>query len=154
LVASLVGLGVIWQPDPEPGGDAELAEYVELIRTKGLAGLVTEVQTEEGIELPSWLRAQFLGTDPEMFALNLEAWRDWAASPLFSQIDCPTLLVAGALEDPSHLNDSAATNMRQAKAYWLPGVGHVGAFLAADEQCKLIVPHLRATLSTVPMQDD
>lgn len=152
LVASLVGLGVIWQPDPEPGGDAELQEYVDLLRTKGMAGLVTEVQTEEGIELPGWLRAQFLSTDPEMFALNLEAWRGWAASALFSQIDCPTLLVAGALEDPSHLNDSAATKMRRAEAHWLPGLGHVGAFLAAGEQCKLIVPHLRATLSTLPTQ--
>ena len=153
LVASLVGLGVIWQPDPEPGGDAELKDYLDLLRTKGMAGLITEVETEEDIELPGWLRAQFLGTDPEMFALNLEAWRDWAASPLFSQIECPTLLVAGALEDPSHLNDSAAIKMQRAQAQWLPGLGHVGAFLAAREQCELIVPHLRATLSAVPIQD-
>jgi hypothetical protein len=82
LLASLVGLGVIWGPDPEPGGDAELEEYVDLINTLGMAGLVCEVETEEGIELPQWFREQFLSTDAEMFALNLEAWRDWTPSPL------------------------------------------------------------------------
>ena len=153
LVASLIGLGVIWEPDPDPG-DAELEEYVELLRTKGMACLVTEVETEEGIELPGWLLAQFLSTDPEMFAVNLEAWRDWSASSLFSQIGCPTLLVAGALEDPSHLNELAATKIRRADAHRLPGLGHVGAFLAAREQCEFIVPHLRATLSAVPVQEN
>jgi pimeloyl-ACP methyl ester carboxylesterase len=154
LIASLVGLGVIWEPDPDPGGDAELEEYVDLLRTTGMAGLVTEVETEEGIELPGWLRDQFLSTDAEMFALNLEAWRDWTAPPLFSQIGCPTLLVAGALEDPSHLNELAATKIRRAEAHWLPVLGHVGAFLAAREQCEFIVPHLRATMSAFPVQDN
>jgi pimeloyl-ACP methyl ester carboxylesterase len=153
LVASLVGLGVIWEVDTDPRGDAELEEYVDLLRTNGMAGLVTEVQAEEGIELPEWLRAQFVSTDAEMFALNLEAWRDWKASPLLSQIECPTLLVAGALEDPSHLNGSAATKMRRSEAHWLPDLGHVGAFLAAREQCELIVSHLQATLSAAPVTD-
>jgi hypothetical protein len=61
-------------------------------------------------------------------------------------VECATLLVAGALEDPSYLNESAATKMPRAQGQWLPGHGHVGAFLAAREQCKLIVPHLRASL--------
>ena len=146
LVACLAGLGVIWEPDLDPGGDGGLEEFVDLLRTKGMAALVTEVETEERIELPGWLVAQFLSTDPEMFALNLEAWRDWTASPLLPRVQCPTLLVAGALEDPSHLNESAAAAMPRAEAHWLPGLGHVGAFLAAREQCELIVPHLRATL--------
>jgi pimeloyl-ACP methyl ester carboxylesterase len=154
LVASLIGLGVIWEPSPDPADDAELEDYVDVLRTKGMASLVTEVQTEEGIELPGWLLAQFLNTDPEMFALNLEAWRDWTASLLLPRVRCPTLLVAGALEDPSHHNESVAKRMRRAKAHWLPGLGHVGAFLATREQCELIVPHLRATLTAVPVADN
>jgi len=148
LIASLVGLGVIWEePDPEQGGDAELEEYLAGLRTRGMAGVVTDVETEEGIELPPWLLAQFLNTDAEMFALNLEAWRHWTASPLLARIECPTLLVAGAREDPLQVNGSAVTRMRRAEAHWLPGLGHVGAFLAAREQCELVVSHLRSTLA-------
>ena len=154
LVTSLVGLGVIWESSPSPDDDAELDEYVNLLRTKGMATLVTEVEMEEGIELPAWLLDQFLNTAPEMFALNLEAWRDWTAAPLLPRVRCPTLLVAGSLEDPSHSNESAAKRMRRAKAYSLPGLGHVGAFLAAREQCELIVPHLRATLAAAPVADN
>jgi hypothetical protein len=31
---------------------------------------------------------------------------------------------------------------------WLPGLGHVGAFLAARDQCQLFAPHLQATMAT------
>jgi pimeloyl-ACP methyl ester carboxylesterase len=146
LVASLVGLGGIWEADSDGGGDGGLEAYVERLRTGGMAGVVAEIQTEEGIELPGWLIAQFLDTDPEMFALNLEAWRGWTASPLLPRVECPTLLVAGAIEDPSRGNQTAAAKMPRAEAHWLPGLGHVGAFLASREQCELVVPHLRATL--------
>jgi len=143
LVTSLVGLGVIGDEAPDPTEGAELANF---LRTSGMEGLIEAVESEEGVELPDWLRAQFLATDAEQFALSVEAFSDWTPWPSLTEINCPTLLVAGALEDPTHLNETAADRLRRGRAAWLADCGHVGAFLAVRQQCELIVPHLRATI--------
>jgi pimeloyl-ACP methyl ester carboxylesterase len=141
LVASLVGLGVAWT-ESEPGEDAQL---VRLLRSHGMAALVDSVEDEEGIALPDWLRDQFLETDAEQFALSLEALDGWR--PDVAAVTCPTLLVAGTGEDPDGVNERAAARMPRGRAAYLDGLGHVGAFLAAQRQCDLIVAHLRDTLA-------
>jgi pimeloyl-ACP methyl ester carboxylesterase len=141
LVASLVGLGVAWT-ESEPGEDAQL---VDLLRSRGMAALVTAVEDEEGIVLPAWLRQQFLDTDAEQFALSLEAIDGWR--PDAAAVTCPTLLVAGIDEDPDGINRRAAARMSRGRAAYLDSRGHVGAFLAARQQCALMVPHLRDTLA-------
>ncbi|HVQ86685.1 MAG TPA: alpha/beta hydrolase [Actinomycetes bacterium] len=143
LIASLVGLGVTREIVPQPDEDVALAA---LVREHGMVALVNLVEEEERIALPEWLTQQFLDTNAEQFALSLEALKDWSVWPCFARIECPTLIVAGEAEDPPHLNAVAATKIALAQAVWLPGLGHVGAFLAAREQCQLIEPHLRSTL--------
>ena len=145
LIASLVGLGVTWGPVSEPDEDIALASQV---RTQGMAALVALVEADEDIDLPPWLRDQFLDTDAEQFAISIEALKDWTGWPDYKRIESPTLLIAGEAEDPSHLNGAAVAEMSRGQAVWLPGLGHVGAFLAARDQCQLVAPHLQATLAT------
>ncbi len=102
-------------------------------RQRGMAGLVAAVEAAEGIVLPTWLIQQFLETDMEMFALELEAWGDWAGPwQLFSRITTPTLILVGEREDPDRDCDLAVQRMPRARAHVLPGLGHVGAFLQSD----------------------
>ena len=141
-IAALVALGGTWETEPTEDADPLIAA----LRAEGMSSVVAAVEAAEQIELPEWLRGQFLDTDPEQFALNLEAWRDWTPWPLHAQIRCPTLLLAGELEDPDHLNAEAAEQIRDGRAVWLPGLGHVGAFLAAQAECDVFVPFLRPAL--------
>ncbi|MFZ0325165.1 MAG: alpha/beta hydrolase [Actinomycetes bacterium] len=141
LVTALVGLGGTWEVEADSDEDAQFAS---LLRRDGMAALVTAVEQDEGLTLPAWLRDQFLQTDPEQFALSIEAWADWSPWAVHASISCPTLLVAGSQEDPSRSNATAAAQMADARAVWLPDLGHVGAFLAAEDQCQVLVPHLRS----------
>jgi len=141
-VAALVGLGATWEESPQDEEDPLIAA----LRSDGMASVVAAVEEEEAIKLPAWLRDQFMATDPEQFALNLQAWREWTPWPMHPQITCPTLLLAGDLEDPEHLNAVAAQQLPDATSAWLPGLGHVGAFLAAGAECERIVPFLAEAL--------
>jgi pimeloyl-ACP methyl ester carboxylesterase len=144
LISSLVGLGVTWEAAPDPDEDTAL---VSQVRTQGMAALVALVEADEDLALPRWLRDQFLNTDAEQFALSIEALKDWTGWSNYKRIECPALLIAGEAEDPSHLNAAAAAEMPRGQAVWLPGLGHVGAFLAARDQCQLIAPHLQASMA-------
>ncbi|HUZ84496.1 MAG TPA: alpha/beta hydrolase, partial [Gaiellales bacterium] len=145
-VSALVALGVTRDRVPDPLGEAAFAAEV---RSHGMVRLVDEVEREERIVLPVWLRDQFLETDREQFALGVEAMAAWTPWAIHASIRCPALLVAGELEDPARRNGEAAALMVRGAAAWLPGLGHVGAFLAAEQQCRLFVPHLRRALPAV-----
>jgi pimeloyl-ACP methyl ester carboxylesterase len=99
--------------------------------------LLATIEKAEHLTLPSWLRQQFLETDAEMFALELEAWREWHGPwPLLPQITAPSLLLVGEGEDDGTAAQAAAM-MSDARAFVIPGHGHVGAFLRSD----LVLPH-------------
>ena len=80
--------------------------------------------------------------DVEQFALSIEALSDWSPWPCYPRIVAPTLLLAGEREDPDHLAAGASALMREATARWLPGLGHIGAFLDVDNNGPLIAEHL------------
>jgi pimeloyl-ACP methyl ester carboxylesterase len=106
--------------------------------------LVEGLRSMEG-ELPDWYERQMLGTDPEMFALELEGWADWDGGwSEFGQIRAPVLLVAGELEEglegqaEAHAKDAVA-RMPLGRAEVIPGLGHVAVFTRSD----LVLPILR-----------
>lgn len=138
---ALAGLGVIRERRPDP---AEAAADAAELRADGMAALVSAVHEWEGIDLPPWLERQFADTDAEQFALSMEGWSGWTPWPLLPAIRCPTLLIAGTEEDRDRRNGEAAAAIAGARAEWLEGLGHVGAFLDAAGQCALIRPHLTA----------
>lgn len=150
-VAALVALGGPWEQVPDP---TEPDELIDVLRTQGMPGLCTAVEDDEHLRLPDWLRQEFLGTDAEQFALSLDAWRGWTAWPQLGAVGCPTVVVAGELEDlelgngewAGRISDGqlAARGTASVTVRWLPGLGHVGAFLAAEQNSRTWVPKLRS----------
>ncbi len=126
-ITALVASGAIGPPEESLSSRRDAAATW---RERGMAGLIADLEADEDIVLPPWLAEQFLETDVEMFALELEAWGDWVGPwPLFSRITTPTLILVGEREDPDRDCHRAVQRMPRARAHVLPGLGHVGAFL-------------------------
>jgi pimeloyl-ACP methyl ester carboxylesterase len=143
-VAALVGLGAIGGPDEDRGGSGDIAARV---RREGAETLVSWLREDEP-ELPEWFADQMRSTDPEMFALTLEAWAAWGGPwAEFERIRSPTLLIVGQLEEgddaTAGANATTATlEMRDGRAEVIPGVGHCMAFVRSD----LVLLPMRAFL--------
>ena len=152
LVAALVGLGGSWDPLPPPAGTAaqpasfDTDELVALLDRGGVAKFVDLIEDDEQLRLPGWLREQFCGTDAEQFRLSLLAHESWDPWAVVDQIACPTCLICGDLEDPDRTIGTAADRLPDATATWLPGLGHVGAYLAAEQVCAVVRPFLDRVL--------
>jgi pimeloyl-ACP methyl ester carboxylesterase len=144
-IAALVGLGAVGAKSETTADGLELAT---LVRNEGMKALVPSLREAEP-DLPEWFADQMLSTDPEMFALQLEAWAMWGGPwEEFSRIEAPTLIVVGQWEEgPSGI---AAENARLAASVvpngrWavLPELGHCMAFVRSDS----VVPHVSAFLA-------
>jgi pimeloyl-ACP methyl ester carboxylesterase len=153
-VDALVGLGT---PGPESDwreDDAGDAAFAERIRREGSEALVVDLRAEEP-DLPDWFADQMRDTDPEMFALQLEAWTSWAGPwHEFGRVVAPTLLVVGEREEGD--DGSAGEHAKQAAAAlpsgrhaMLPGLGHVMAFVRSD----LVLPRVLEFLVEVAPVD-
>ena len=136
-VASLVGLGAI-------GSLAEQDDSLDVaarVRREGSETLVSWLREDEP-DLPEWFAGQLRSTDPEMFALTLEAWAAWGGPwAEFARIEVPTLIVVGQLEEGDEETAganarTAVLEMRDGRAEVIPGVGHCMAFVRSD----LVVP--------------
>jgi len=138
-IVALVGMGAVGPADADP--DEELA-FAETLRVNGTTWLLDEIEQGEEITIPESVRANMAATDVEQFALSIEALSDWSPWPCYPRIVAPTLLLAGEREDPDHLAAGASALMREATARWLPGLGHIGAFLDVDNNGPLIAEHL------------
>ena len=139
-VEGLVALGCVFDPPgrpPDPAGDTGYAEASDM------RALVEAIEVGEELELPGWLRDDFLATDSEQFRLTLEAL---AGVPdpwhLLPGITSPAILIAGEHEDPDRTLPRMAELLPNADSVHLPGCGHVGAFLRADEVVSAAMPVL------------
>lgn len=133
-VAALVTIG--WVSDL--GTPEERAALIQLLRSSGMPGLNAALENEEGISLPPWMREQFLDTDPNVFAAEVEGFGDGKRMRASLGALCaPALLVVGATEDPEGDAAKVAAVLPAGEAVVLPGVGHVGAFLASEQ----VLPH-------------
>ena len=142
-VKALIGLGAV-------GSEASVNDDVERaaarVRTHGSDELVRWLREDEP-DLPEWFADQMRSTDPEMFALTIEAWSSWGGSwSEFASVRCPVLLIVGELEEPGAGENAsrAAARMGDGRAVVLPGLGHVAAFVRSD----LVMPHVRGFLET------
>ena len=110
----------------------------------GMPALLRAIQSDEQVEVPSWLWLQYLDTDTEMFSLELESWAGWEGPwQLLDRIAAPTLFVVGELEDPGSETRRAAEAVAEGSSAVVPGLGHVGLFVAADA----VLEHLRPFLA-------
>jgi pimeloyl-ACP methyl ester carboxylesterase len=145
-VVSLIGLGAVGSP-----ADADDSlDVAARIRREGSEELVRWLREEEP-DFPGWFADQMRNTDPEMFALTLEAWATWGGPwAEFAKIQTPTLIVVGQLEEGD--DHSAGTNARAAaarahdgRAAVIPGVAHVMAFVRSDLVLPLVRDFLEAS---------
>jgi pimeloyl-ACP methyl ester carboxylesterase len=146
-VHAVIGLGAVG-PQEWVDGDDDVAEIAERVRTHGSGELVAWLREEEP-DIPGWFEDQMRSTDPEMFALTIEARATWAGLwSEFPSVRCPTLLIVGETEEPDAGTNAsrAAALMGDGRAVVLEGLGHVAAFVRSD----LVIPHVRAFLDDLP----
>jgi pimeloyl-ACP methyl ester carboxylesterase len=142
-IASLVGLGAVGPPTRE----RDLLEVAARIRREGSEGLVQWLREEEP-DFPEWFADEMRSTDPEMFALCIEAWMPWGGPwAEFARVEAPTLIVVGQLEEDDRESAAdharrAAASLQDGRAVVLPDLGHVMAFARSD----LVLSHVRAFL--------
>jgi pimeloyl-ACP methyl ester carboxylesterase len=86
----------------------------------------------EGIDLPPWGREWFHSSDPEMFARQLETLTE-RIRPEWLQLVPPRLLLLGEQEVPPDWVPKARQALQNTEIVLLPGLGHVGGFLARDD---------------------
>src|SRR5215218_197852 len=120
------------------GSPEEQTELIQLLESSGMPALNPALEQDEGISLPPWMREQFLATDPKVFAAEVEGFGDGReVRASLGAVRAPALLLVGEAEDPGGEAARVATLLPSGKAVTLPGVGHLGAFLASDR----VLPH-------------
>lgn len=141
-VGALITLGSCVDLDPKFSRG-----FVDSLRERGIAGYLESAEAEEKTRFPGWLRENFLNSDPEMFALQVEGLSKWkSAAAAAPSIRSPTLLITGGEEYPDSDCQKIANQIPAgAQLVVLRNLGHVGAFLRSD----LVVPYVRDFLSRV-----
>jgi pimeloyl-ACP methyl ester carboxylesterase len=142
-VSAVAGIGAVGAP----GDDAsDWAETAARARAGGMRAAMEEIAAEEPEPPPGWLLDNLAGTQPEMFALLLEAWASeptgWADFP---HVQAPALVICGDNEEPAAAHNArlAAAAMPQGTAVVLPGLWHLQAFWRTDQTLPPLTSFLR-----------
>jgi pimeloyl-ACP methyl ester carboxylesterase len=141
-ITALITLGSC--VDPEKESSIQLANF---LRERGIDAYINSAELEEHLKFPGWLRENFLKSDPEMFALEVEGFSTWGgAKALAPRIRTPALILSGSLEDPNS-DCQKIVNYTSAGAQLavLRNLGHIGAFLHSEA----VLPHVRDFLSRI-----
>ena len=141
-LTALIMTGAMETPDRALNA-AENIEGAEALRTHGWQPSGYRSEPEE--RMPAWFHRQFDSTNPEMVALWLDCAAEWDTWSHLSSVTVPVQMFVGDLEDPEHLNDRAAEQMRYAGVRRLKGLDHLDAFIRSD----LVVPEAMAFLARV-----
>lgn len=118
---------------------ATLEARIQVLRDNRWEVMIAGFEKEEVREVPEWMLERIRATDIEPVIAWRQArlhwgWNEWDAMP---RINNPTLFLVGELEDPEKQTAEAATLMPDASCVFLPGLGHINAFLRSD----LALPH-------------
>ena len=139
-VAALIGIGAVGAAG-EP--NEWRTEAAAAARRDGMAASMQRIAEHESEPPPAWLLANLSSTDPEVFALLLEAALDdpiglWERFPM---IKAPALLLVGEREEDEEdiAPGLAARNAEQAckaiphaRLHVLPRLAHLAAFWRSD----------------------
>ena len=122
----------------------DILSLIEALRKRGMKVIAERLEQSEYFRGP--LRSNLLGTDPEIFALNEEAWLKWCNYELVPPgFSVPTLIINGELEDQAHQGERLAARLTNSSAITLPGLGHLGAYVRSDLVLPTAKEFLRAT---------
>jgi pimeloyl-ACP methyl ester carboxylesterase len=133
----LVAIGSV----PEPVDvDVESLALAARVRELGMRTLMAEFAAAEEPTAPSWFVDNLGGTDPEMFALLLEAWATAPEQPWddLLAIQVPTLLVTGTEECPDGSVRAAVQRLPAGRAERMVGLGHLQVFWRSDLVAPLV----------------
>jgi pimeloyl-ACP methyl ester carboxylesterase len=129
-IAALITTG--WIADM--GTPEEQAGLIQLLESSGMPGLNLMLEREEGSSLPPWMGEQFLATDPKVVAAEVKGFGDGEqVRASLGVVRAPALLLVGAAEDPEGAAAKVASLLPAGRVVTLPGLGHVGAFLASEQ---------------------
>ena len=118
---------------------ATIDARVKSLRENRWEVMIAGFKEEEVREVPEWMLERIRATDIEPVIAWRQArlrwaWNEWEAMP---RVKNPTLFLVGELEDPEKVTAQAAAAMPDASCVFLPGLGHINAFLRSD----LALPH-------------
>jgi pimeloyl-ACP methyl ester carboxylesterase len=124
------------------------ASFAKVSRSNGMGWLANFIRTGYrkawGRPLPAWYKTRKRKRDPEIFALNMLAWRDWIERwDMYPKIRVPSLVVAGEKEDPSGLVNKIVSLMPEAESVIIKGEDHLGEFLRSDLSLRYVMPFLQ-----------
>lgn len=149
-VAAVVGIGTVGTPGDSTDWRAVAAAST---RTHGMAAAMNAIAEQEIETPPAWLLENLSSTDPEVFALLLEAALDDERTlwDYFPSVRSPTLLLVGEHEDDQEGAEPglatrnarrAAGLMPNAEARTLPALAHLAAFWRSDLTLPVILRFL------------
>ena len=122
----------------------DILSLIQALRKRGMKVIAERLEQSEYFRGP--LRSNLLGTDPEIFALNEEAWLKWCNYELVPPgFSVPTLIINEELEDQAHQGERLAARLTNSSAITLPGLGHLGAYVRSDLVLPTAKEFLRST---------
>ncbi len=151
LVRALVLGSPRGQLDP-PGVryNQQRAEIVEARGMRDVVDLTVERAFPGGYpeshpELMGWFRGEFLSNDPHGYAAVCRGLSSFNLSDRLHEIRCPTLLLAGELDQLCPVGEAVSMQRRIAGSVCeiLAGVGHFGAIEAPAEFAQRVLAFLR-----------
>jgi pimeloyl-ACP methyl ester carboxylesterase len=142
--ASLVLIGPIAERRSTDQLRAEVASRVQQLRDQGWWLLLDQMLPAEPKPVPQWMIDRILITDIAPYIGWTEARPTWNWSPwdALANIDAPTIMLVGELEDPDDVMGRAASLMPDGVRTRIPEREHINAFLASD----VVVPEVTAFL--------
>lgn len=139
-VAAVVGIGAVGAADDPADWRIAAAEGV---RREGMAASMRAIAALQHEQPPSWLIENLSTTDPEIFALLLEAELDDETTlwDRFGRVRAPALLVVGEDEEDEDGGEpgiagrnarTAAETMPDGEAFVVLGLAHLAIFWRTD----------------------
>lgn len=121
-------------------------DFAQIVRQHGSADVFRAAAKRQDYHGPESFLENMAATDPEMYALELEEWRQWSGpASVLRRLTVPVLLLQAERSYSEEDRDAMRQMNPRSESRLLPGVGHFGAFASVD----LVIPLLREFLSTL-----
>ena len=140
--------------DLDPRGVKYNEERADTVEARGMRA-VMDVTIERAFppeyvrsrpEVMRQFRGEFLSNDPRSYAAVCRGLTTFGTTPRLPEIRCPTLLLAGELDQLCPVREAAAMQSRIAgsRCETLPGVGHFSAIEAPTQVGERVLAFLRS----------